>query len=93
MYPTNATALILGRKLIAFEHNLFLFCPQDVHKRQAHTIPDDLRIASVGLQSTVTVLDSLDTLESIRLIVFPTLDVWPENKRIDFSETCRELFQ
>ena len=93
MYPTNATSLILGRKLISSEHNLYLYCPLDVHKRQAQTIPDDLRIAALGLPNQVEVLESLEKLSAMHVVLFPTLDVLPANKRLDFGKTCHQLFQ
>ena len=93
MFPTNATSLILGRKLISEEHDLYLYCPLDVHKRQAQTTPQDLKIAALGLNTCVTVLDSLEKMEMMNYIYFPTLDVLPDNKRTDFGKTCKELFQ
>jgi hypothetical protein len=93
MFPSNATSLILGRRLINAEHNLALYCPNEVHTRQAATIPDDLRIASLGLGITVEVKDTLDNLDTIDFLLFPTLDMLPHNKRSEFGQMCQDLFR
>ena len=93
MYPTNATTLILGRRLISSDHRLSLFCPTDVHKRLAHTIPADLEIAALGLGISVEEVDTFNNLASVDFLIFPTLDVLHENKRSDFGKMCNDLFR
>ena len=93
MYPTNATSLILGRRLISSDHHLSLFCPSEVHKCLAHTITADLEIAALGLGITVEEVDTLTNLESVDFLIFPTLDVLYENKRSDFGKMCNDLFR
>ena len=93
MFPANPTSLILGRKLISAEHDIFLYCPNDVHARQAGTIPSDLQIAALGLGMTVDVKKTLDTLKDVDLIIFPTLDMLPSTKRSEFGQMCQTLFR
>ena len=92
MYPNNNTSLILGKYLFREDHNLFLYCPHDIHTRMAHTVPFDLDIASIGLTSNVQTVDKLDHLAEMDFIVFPTLDVLPQKKRVDFADTLEDLF-
>ena len=93
MYPNNATSLILGRRLISIEHQLSLVCPKEVHKRMAHTIPADLKIATLGIGITVEEVDMFDKFDSVDFLIFPTLDVLPESKRSDFGKMCNDLFR
>ena len=93
MYPTNATSLILGRKLISEEHDIYLYTPGDIHKRQAQTTPDELQLASLGLKSSVKVLENLEKMGMMNNVIFPTLDVVPDDKRTEFAKTCNELFK
>ena len=93
MFPTNATTLILGRRLIASEHNLSLYCPLDVHKRQAHTVPVELEIASLGLGLLVEQVENLDKLDTVDFLIFPTLDLDHAEKRVDFAKMCKDLFR
>ena len=92
MYPNNNTSLILGKYLFREDHNLFLYCPRDIHTRMAHTVPFDIDIASIGLSSQVHTVDKLDHLADMDYIVFPTLDVLPHKKRVEFSNTLSDLF-
>ena len=73
-YPNNSTSLILGRALLRDDHNVFLFCPSDTHRRLAHTIPLDLQYAAIGLQGTVTVIESAAELQQMDFVIFPALD-------------------
>ena len=93
MYPTNVTSLILGRRLMVAGHDLALFCPEDVNLRQASTIPADLRIASLGIGSTVRVITSAEDLSSMDLVIFPLLDVLPHMERPVFGKMLRDLFR
>ena len=93
MYPTSATSLILGRKLIADDHNISFFCPSDVHRRQANTIHVDLKIAALGLASQVEEVDNLDNLINADFVIFPALDVDHSEKREIFAKMMKDLFQ
>ena len=92
MFPTNSTSLILGRRLISAGHDLAFFCPDDVHLRQASTIPAELKIAAIGLRTTVKMV-AVESLSSMDLVIFPTLDVLPHNERPVFGEILRDLFR
>ena len=92
MYPSNSTSLILGTSLFREDHNVYLYCPRDIHARMAHTIPLDLDIASFGLASEVHSIDTLDLLVEMDFVVFPTLDVLPNRKRSEFASTLKDLF-
>lgn len=93
MFPCNPTSLILGRRLISAEHNIYLYSPNEVHARQAATIPSDLQIAALGLGMTVDVKKTLDTLKEVDLVIFPTLDMLPSTKRSEFGQMCQTLFR
>ena len=93
MYPNNNTSLILGKSLFREDHNLFLYCPHDIHTRMAHTIPLDLDLASIGLTSAVKTVDNLDHLSSMDYVIFPMLDVLPNKRRFDFADTLKDLFR
>ena len=90
MFPLSAVSSHLGKQLLTSDYNLYLYAPNDVHVRQAGTIPVDLKIAALSLSISVT---TLDNLESIDFVIFPTLDVVPSDKRSDFMDMCRELFR
>eukprot|EP00092_Neocalanus_flemingeri_P101824 GFUD01130185.1.p1 GENE.GFUD01130185.1~~GFUD01130185.1.p1 ORF type:complete len:280 (-),score=16.46 GFUD01130185.1:62-901(-) len=93
MYPMNATSLILGRKLLSNDHNLSLYCPEDVHKRQVNTISNDLKISALGLMNTVEEVDTLEKFPTADLVIFPTLECLPQSSRSDFGKMCRNLFR
>jgi hypothetical protein len=93
IYTTNATTLILGRRLIANEHNLSLYSPLDVHKRQAHTVPLELEIASLGLGLVIEPVENLNKLNTVDFLIFPTLDVDYAEKRMEFGTMCKDIFR
>ena len=94
MYPTNATSLILGRRLISEGHKLSLYCPNDTHIRQAGSIPTDLKIAALDAGITVETRSAIDCFPAMQFIIFPTLDVLPHLDRPSFGKTiCRGLFR
>ena len=91
-YPCNATSLILGTLLFTEDHHVYLYCLKDIHSRLAHTTPLDLDLASIGLASEVRVLDTIDLLGQMDYVVFPTLDMIPTKKCVDFARTLKDLF-
>ena len=93
MFPINATALIMGRRLIHDDHNLSLYCPEEVHRRLAHTISADLAIEALGTTSVVKEVDTVDDLQISNFVIFPTLDLDPAELRIDFALMCSDLFR
>ena len=93
MYPNSSTSLILGRRLLREEHDLFLYCPQDCHRRMAHTIPVDLQMACLGLSMTVKETATLEHLGNMDNIIFPTIDVLPDKKRVEFARIMGKLFR
>ena len=93
MFPTKATSLILGRRLINMEHNLSLFCPDEVHCKQAATVPMDLKIAALGLGITVSLKDKVESLKEMDYIIFPTVDMLPHNTRTEYGKMCQSLFR
>ena len=93
MYPMNATALILGKRLINEEHSISLYCPTEVHKRLAHTISADLEVEALGMSSVVEEVATLDNLELNNFVIFPTIDLDPAAARTDFAFMCADLFR
>ena len=93
MYPTSGTSLILGKYLLSNDHSLYLYFPNEVHIRQAGTIPFDLKVAALGLSETVQVVENLDQLSEMDFIVYPNLDVLPHDRRSDFGQICRDIFR
>ena len=93
MYPNSSTSLILGRRLLREDVDLYLFTPKDVHRRMADTIPCDLEIAALGLTNQVQDLASLEELETMDFILFPSFDVLPDKKRSDFAQIMGKEFR
>ena len=94
MYPTSATCLMMGRRLLSdLDHDVSLYCPNETHLRQAGTVPTDLRLASLGLGTNVHIVENLDSLDTMDFILFPTLDVLPFNTRAQYAQMCRSLFR
>ena len=93
MFPLNATALILGRQLIRTDHNLSLYCPEEIHRRLAHSISTDLSLEALGMTSVVTEVDTLDDIMNSNFVVFPTLDMDPSDTRRDFAALCQDSFR
>ena len=95
MYPNNGTSLLLGRRLLTEDHHVSLYCPGDVHRRMAHTIPSDLRIANLSLTNRMNVkeIDSLENIKEFNNIIFPTTDVLQGKKRSDFGKLMGQLFR
>ena len=93
MYPNNSTSLILGRSLLREDHDIFLYCPSEATKRLAHTCPLELKIASLGLDNNVHEVDTLEELENMDYMIFPTMDVLPDKKRADFANKLRQIFR
>ena len=93
MFPLSAASSHLGKQLLTNDYNVYLYVPNDVHVRQAGTLPVDLKIAALSLSVNVELVTTLDNLESMDFVIFPTLDVVPSDKRSDFLHMCRELFR
>ena len=93
MYPNSSTSLILGRRLLREDVDLYLFTPKDVHRRMADTIPCDLEIAALGLTNKVQDLASLEELETMYFIPFPSFDVLPDKKRSEFAQIMGREFR
>ena len=93
MYPTNATTLIVGRRLICSDHDLTLFCPTELHTRQASTMPYELERVARSMGRSVKLVKDLDTLNTADFIIFPTLDVDCTEKRDIFAKMIKDCFQ
>ena len=93
MYPNSATSLILGRRLLREDVDLVLFTPKDVHRRMADTIPCELEIAALGLTNEVREVASLEELETMDFILFPSSDVLPDKKRSEFAQIMSREFR
>ena len=93
MFPTNATSLILGRRLISEGYNLSLYCPNETHLQQAASIPTDLRVAALDAGVTVETKSAIDCFPSMQFIIFPTLDVLPHLDCPAFGNICKDLFR
>ena len=93
LFPHNATSLILAGGLLREEHDVTLYCPREIHRRMAYTIPLDLQFAALGLQCTVVQTETLDTLEEMDLVVCPSLDVLPEKDRREFAKLRNRTFR
>ena len=93
MYPLNATALILERRLIHADHDLAMFCPEDVHKRLVNTITTDLAIEALGMRSEVKEVETLESFQSFNHVVFPVMDLDPSQARNDFALLCKDTFR
>ena len=93
MFPYNSTAVMLGRQLLSNDHDLSLFCPSELHRRQALTTPFELGVIARGLGRSSRVVENLDTLDSADFIIFPTLDVDHAEKREIFAMMIKDLFQ
>eukprot|EP00092_Neocalanus_flemingeri_P026176 GFUD01028373.1.p1 GENE.GFUD01028373.1~~GFUD01028373.1.p1 ORF type:complete len:281 (-),score=36.96 GFUD01028373.1:43-768(-) len=59
----------------------------------AGTVPLDLFLASLELRSDVFEVETLDTMDNMDYIVFPSIDLLPEKKRDDFGKKMRNLFR
>ena len=93
MYPTNSTALVLGRRLISNDHNISFYSPLDVHKRLAHTSPVDLEIAAMGMGVAINQVEDLKSLKEVDFLIYPTLDLDHLEKREDYAKMCLDLFR
>lgn len=93
MYPNSCTSLILGRRLLREEVDLFLYAPKDVHRRMADTIPCDLEIAALGLTNEVREIASLEDLETMDFVIYPSFDVLPDKKRSEFAQIMGREFR
>ena len=70
-----------------------LFTPKDVHRRMADTIPCDLEIAALGLTNEVREVATLEELETMDFILFPSFDVLPDKKRSEFAQIMSREFR
>ena len=93
MYPTSSTSLILGKYLLSQNHNIYLYCPNEVHQRQAMSIPIDLKLAALNLDNSVEVAVDLKSTNIMDFLIFPNLDVMPRDQRSDFGAMCKDLFR
>ena len=93
MFPTSATSLILGKYLLSHNHNIYLYCPEELNLRQASSIPIDLKLAALNLENSVEIAETLDKTIIMDFIVFPNLDLMPCDVRSDFGCMCKDLFR
>ena len=93
MYPTNATTLLLGKKLISSDHDLTFFCPSELHIRQACTMPFELAVFAGTMGRSTHLVQNLDTLHTADFIIFPTLDIDYAEKRENFSKMIKDCLQ
>ena len=92
-YPSVTTCLLLGKRLLNSGHNLTLFCPNAVFRQMAGTVPLDLKIAALNLDTTVQVEEDLTSIARIDFVIFPTVDFLPEMSRSQFAEMCQTHFR
>ena len=74
-------------------HTISLYCPRDVHRKMAFTIPCDLKLASLSLEETVEVVTTLEKVEEMEYLIFSTMDVLPERDRDIFAKMCQKTFK
>ena len=93
MLPISSTSLILGKYLLSNNHNIYLYCPDELNLRQASSIPTDLKLAALNLETSVEIVDTLEKSIIMDFIVFPNLDLMPRDVRSDFGYMCKDLFR
>lgn len=93
LFPHTATSLLLAGGLLREEHDITLYCPREIHRKMAYTIPLDLQFGALGLQCTVVQTETLETVEEMDMVVCPSLDVLPEKDRRDFAKLCNRTFR
>ena len=93
MYPSNGTSLLIGRRLVAEDFNVYFFCPSDVYVRAAGTIVNDLKISAVGLTVKVEMKQDVQSIEFMDMLIFPALDFLPDIPRAEFAQMTRALFR
>ena len=59
----------------------------------ADTIPCELEIAALGLTNEVREVATLEELETMDFILFPSFDVLPDKKRSEFAQIMSREFR
>ena len=66
MFPCNSTSLILGKM---FKGDVWFYCPDEIHRSMAGTIPDELTIECQKLSKEISVVRNLNEVQEIDYIV------------------------
>ena len=61
--------------------------------RQAGSIPTELRITALGLNPTVEIKASTESIADMDYVIFPTLDLLPHSGRDEFAQMLQDLFR
>ena len=61
--------------------------------RQAGSIPSELRIRALGLNPTVDIKASTESIADMDYVIFPTLDLLPHSRRDEFGQMLEDLFR
>ena len=90
MFPCNSTSLILGKM---FKGDVIFYCPEEIHRSMAGTIPDELIVECFKLSKEISVVRNLDQLQEIDYLAFPFLDMLPYKERSFYAAICRNIFR
>ena len=93
MFPNNSTSVILGQALVSDLCNVAFFIPEGgTHEQAAFTCYEEVKLASVNLNVSVTRIREIKDMVKFSFIIFPCLDVNPRKSRHEFGNMCGNLF-
>ena len=76
-----------------FKGDVWFYCPDEIHRSMAGTIPDELTIECQKLSKEISVVRNLNEVQEIDYIVFPLLDLLPYKERSFYASMCRNIFR
>ena len=93
MFPNNSTSVMIGQFLVSELQNVGFFITEGTHEQAAFTCYEEVKLASAGLDCTVSKLKEYSDISKFDFVIFPCLDVKPRNSRKEFAGMCRNLFK
>ena len=94
MFPNNSTSVMLGQSLVSDLCDVAFFIPEEGnHEQAAFTCYEEVKLASMALDVSVTKIKDIKQLVNFSYIIFPRLDVNPRKSRLEYSSMCQNLFR
>ena len=93
MFPNNSTAVMMGQSLTADLGHVAYYIPEGTHEQAAFTCYEEVKLASVNLNVSVTRIREIKDMVKFSFIIFPCLDVNPRKSRQEFGNMCGNLFR
>ena len=90
MFPLNATSLILGRQLIRADHNISLYCPEEIHLPSYSKTNKSKILALHGFTQLTIIHFEATSDKSESILVWHLSTTNPEKESIQLNQIIKK---